>query len=177
MVRSSPGACGFGNLCDGLSQGNNMPEQPLHWWEPGRGLLCSQIAPWTLIKPSSLAPMDVKEHRKKTKLNCFKQTKHCRAAQRNQLPGGSTARCHPHPMPQKENCHWEKKLCFLGFFSSYFSLSLFLTKTKTLANAPPTLSAHLSSFSSSCRAQGCSGQNHRGFPPLSKLSAAKRGEI
>lgn len=129
------------------------------------------------IKPSSPAPMDVKEHRKKTKLNCFKQAKRCRAAQRNHLPGGSTARCHPHPMPRKENCHWEKKLCFLFFFLLTSHYLFFLTKNKTLANAPPTPSAHLSSFSSSRRAQGCSGQNHRGFPPLSKLSATKQGEI
>lgn len=87
------------------------------------------------IKPSSLAPMDVKEHRKKTKLNCFKQAKCCRAAQRNQLPGGSTARCHPHPMPRKENCHWEKKLCFLFFFFLLLTIS-FSDKKQDFSKCP-----------------------------------------
>lgn len=89
-----------------------------------------------IIKHSAPALMDMKEHRRKTKLNCSKQPKRCRAAQRSHLPGGSTARCHPHPMHRKENCHWEKKLCFLVFSSTYFSLSLFSDKTQDFSKCP-----------------------------------------
>jgi len=78
----------------------------------------------------------VQEHRRKKKHHCSKAAKPCRAAQRSHLPGGSTARCHPHPTPRKENWHWEKKLCFLVLSSSYFSLSLFSDKTQDLRKHP-----------------------------------------
>lgn len=72
------------------------------------------------------------------KLNCSEQAKRCSAAQRSHLPGGSTARCHPHPLIWKENCHWEKKLFFQVFFLLLTSRYLFFSDKKRDFSKCPT---------------------------------------
>lgn len=97
------------------------PALPAHTSDPHR-ILTGHL---------SMAPMEVKERRRKTKLDCSKQAKCLRAAQRSHLPEGSTARCHSHCMPQKENCLWEKKLFSVFLLFLLLDMSFFLTKPKT----------------------------------------------
>lgn len=151
---------------------------PLQWWEPGRGLedvscaLSSRLGhSLKLHKTLVSGTSGCEEAQKEDKLYCSKQPKHCSEAQGSNLPRGSTSRCYtPPPQKKKENCHWEKELCFLVFNSSYFSLSLFFWQKNKTHQRLLLISAICLPHMGPGAAQV---SDHREFPPSSKLSATK----